>query len=75
MDHRRDCVGSIVVGRVVVRDRRRRHVWVTCVLFVLMAASYVGDFRLGSADFSYGSHSVLGLPIFFYEEVSTVMRT
>ena len=27
--------------------------------------SYVGDFRLGSADFSYGSHSVLGLPIFY----------
>ena len=29
MDHRRDCVGGIVVGRVVVRDRRRRHGWVT----------------------------------------------
>ena len=29
--------------------------------------SYVGDFRLGSADFSYGSHSVLGLPIFLYK--------
>ena len=46
----------------------------TYVLFVLMAASYVGDFRLGSADFSYGSHSVLGLPIFLYEEVSSITR-
>ena len=36
--------------------------------------SYVGDFRLGSADFSYGSHSVLGLPIFLYEEVSSIIR-
>ena len=34
--------------------------------------SYIGDFRLGSADFSYGSHSVLGLPIFLHEQVSSI---
>ena len=37
--------------------------------------SYVRDFRLGSADFSYGSHSVLGLPISLYEIVSSIIRT
>ena len=35
VDHRIDCIGSIVVGRVVVRDRRRRHGWVTFCLCLM----------------------------------------